>query len=914
MPALATALVRAWRPQLLALAAAAGVVAATITGALGVGSALRRGLRDVALERLGGIEAAVVTDDFFRADLAAELAADLDGEAGPLVPAIVVEATVETASGTSARGSARATLLACDDPAALGFAGVAAPDHLRVHVNAPLFAALGTGSGAEVVVRVPPRAAVPADSPLGRRGGLASGSRERVAAVLPDAGLGRFSLVPAAATRPLVVTRLDAPWPLIRRGGVANVIFAARRADASGGDVASTIRQRLKPRLADLGLAFHPVADDRALRLTSRRLILPPEVDRAAAEILGPLGGRPTLAFLATALVPLADGEAATAGAAGNPVEIPYSTVLGIDTTALPGGDLVDDDGRPLAVPADDEIVIDRWMADDLAAQGRPVAVGDRLEVRFFLPETAHGKVEEGTAGFRIAGIAAMRGAAVDRDLVPEVEGVTDERSIADWDPPFPFDRSRIRATPPHDEDERYWQEHRATPKAFVSLAAARRLAASRFGATTAWFVPAAAGDRDALADRIAAAIDPAAVGIRVVPLRAEALAAARGSTPFGGLFLALSSFVVAAGLLLEWLLFDLLVAARRRDVGILAAVGWAPTRIARLLLAVGGIAAVGGVAIGTALGPAWSRALMAGLATAWDGAVEPGAAAAFARWPAAADVWPGGVVAAVVSLVSLAWAARRAARLPPAVLLAGRDDAGGPAVRRGGVRPLALAGACLAAATACGLAGRGADAATSVGLFFAAGSAALGGFLALAWWWLGWRSAGAARTLPRLARRGLAHRRGRAFAIAATVAVAEFLVVAVSTFRLGAPPRPGDRDSPTGGWTHVVSFGAPTALDPGAASAAAREELGLDAVQDRVLAECDVALVRSSGGVDASCTSLYDAAGRAAVLGVGPGFVARGGFRFAATARPAANPWTLLDRPAGAAGAVPAILDAATA
>ena len=60
------------------------------------------------------------------------------------------------------------------------------------------------------------------------------------------------------------------------------------------------------------------------------------------------------------------------------------------------------------------------------------------------------------------------------REVVPEVEGITDEASIADWDPPFPFDRRRVRATPPQDQDDRYWKDYGAAPKAFVALATAR--------------------------------------------------------------------------------------------------------------------------------------------------------------------------------------------------------------------------------------------------------------------------------------------------------------------------------------------------------------------------------------------------------------------------------------------------------
>jgi hypothetical protein len=897
-------LLASWAPQVAALAAAAAVVAATIAGALGVGDALARGLRQVAGERLGRIEAAVVGEEFFSArlvdDLTARAAADASAPRG-LVPAIVLEVTVEPAGG--GRAVSRATLLACDDPAGLGFTPPPPPvEDGAVLLNEPLARALGVASGAPVVLRLPRRSSVPADSPLGRRSAESAGRRLRVGAVLPAVGLGQFSLRPTQVTGPLVVTPLATARAILGRDDAVNAVCAVSGRD---GDAAAWLRGALRPRLDDLGLTLD-VTGGGVPRLTSRRLILPREVDRVAATVIAPAGGRPSLAFLANDMRPLdADGRPAAAA-------IPYSTVLGIDTTDHPAGSLVDDAGRPLPFPAADEILIDRWMADDLAAQGRPVAVGDRIELRFFAPETLHGRVQETAATFRIAGIAAMRGAAVARDLVPEVEGISDEESIADWDPPFPFDAARVRTTPPHDEDDRYWKEHGTTPKAFVALETARRIAGSRFGATTAWHLPATAAADDTLRGRLAETLPAETLGLRVVPLRDAAVAAARGSTPFGGLFLALSSFVVAAGLLLEWLLFRLLVAARGRDVGVLAAIGWPPRRLAALLVGVAGVAAVVGAAVGTLLGPLWARGLLAALARAWNADVASGSARVFEAAPPTLTAGvPGGLAAVAVSLGAVAWAAWRATRIPPRALLRGavetRVNRGGRRLAVHAVAVLALGAAVVAAAV-----GARAEPAMAVAAFFAAGCLALGGLLALVRSGLTMPPSRRLTSLGQLARRGVAHAAGRGFAVAAIVALAEFLVVAVSSFAVRPPADLADPRGPTGGWSMLAAFGTPTSIDPLDPDAFAT--LGLTDEERRAVAGCTIARVRSNGGDDASCTNLY-AAGRPTVLGVGPAFVARGGFTFLAHAPlppGETNPWTLLDAPTG--GPVPAILDQATA
>ena len=944
LPAVAGRLTLQWWPQVLALAAACGVVAATIAGALGVGDALQSGLRRLAVDRLGGIESAVVSDEFFRAALAAEIASrappgvsPADATGRSIIPAIVLEVTLE-AGGGQFRRTARATLLACDETAGLGFsasfnpmaAGGSAATAITTTaitttaINGVLAEGLGVGAGDGVVVRITRRSDVPADSPLGRRTAESTGRRLTISQVLPQNGLGQFSLRPTQVTGGLIVVPLATAQEILRRGEVANALFvteafADRQPPATAADSNfEWLRRRLQPTLADLGLGLEPVAAGGALRLTSRRLILPADVDAAAGRLLAPQGGLPTLVFLANALTTVSPpGETRPLAT------VPYSTVAGVDSMRLPVGELVDAGGALLSLPGPEEIVIDRWMADDFAAQGRPVAEGDWLDLSTFLPETADGRVEEASFRLRISGIAAMRGAAVARELVPEVVGVTDTASIADWDPPFPFDRSRVRTTAPHDEDDRYWKNHGAAPKAFVSLQCARRLAGSRFGATTAWFVPAErVGNATLLAAELAAAIPPEGMGWRLMPLRADAVAAAQGSTPFGGLFLALSSFIVASGLLLEWLLFQLLVAAHRRDVGLLSALGWPAGRIAKLLCLVGLAAAVGGIVLGTLCGPLWAGLLLRTLATSWNAAVAAGSSQAFGDgatgWRA---LGTGAVASTLLSLAAIWWAARGAARQQPLRLLQGVPATEETSWLAGSLwRVAAVAAGGLAVGAGLAWWAGQADAQTAVGLLFASGGALLAGFLGVVRLLLsGAGGRRPLRTLAALAWRGLAHAPARAFSVAAIVAVAEFLIVAVSAFSLAPPARPHEHSSPTGGWTFIATFAEPTGIDPSDANT--RAGLGLSDDAERALADCTFARLRASTGDDASCTNLY-AAKQPTVLGLPPGFIKRGGFAFTSHAplegiAGEQSPWQLLERvPAEGSGQtpIPAILDEATA
>ena len=135
--------------------------------------------------------------------------------------------------------------------------------------------------------------------------------------------------------------------------------------------------------------------------------------------------------------------------------------------------------------------MLNDWTARDLAAR-----VGDPLTLEYYTWEEP-GRLVTHTAEFQIAAVVPIAGAAADRDLAPIYPGITEAKTLGDWDPPFPIDLHRIRRI-----DEDYWERYRTTPKAFIPLEVGRRLWRSRFGDRTSVRVATAgegspAGTRD---------------------------------------------------------------------------------------------------------------------------------------------------------------------------------------------------------------------------------------------------------------------------------------------------------------------------------------------------------------------------------------------------------------------------------
>ncbi len=688
-----------WR---IHLAVALGVMAGTavLTGALLVGDSMRGSLRDLALDGLGRVEEALMAPHFFRQELASEIAEqpEFSGHFAEAVPAIIMRVSLQR-NDAGGRGeersfSGRVTLYAVDEPFwQLGHGGPERAPQAdgpsdEIVLNEPLGRELGAVVGDEVLLRLPEATLVPRESTLGRKSGFVKEQPFKVVEIIPPRGLGRFGLQPNQQLPLNAYAPLRTVQRLLGQRGKANALLIAGGEEPAGvpsGDMESRLQESLRPRLADYGVRVELVERDGGsyFNLTTDRMLFEEPLEQAALETFAARGAQPALTYLANYIAagpPLTAQQIAKLKPEDQwPNAIPYSTVTALafaDAHSQRPGWLSTLGGRNENIErlAEDEIALNAWTLDDLNGQlrqnGQPaLKPGDQIRLTFFEPEHPDGKSAERTVPFRLRGVFPLTDAhpANDHEFTPTVRGVTDRASIDDWDAPFEYHQDRVRKA-----DDDYWEDYRATPKAFVSLATGQRLwGTRRFGQVTSIRVPAGDGlTAESLAAELAGRIDPKEMGFVIRPVKAQALAAATGTTPFSVLFLSFSTFIIAAAVMLVAILFRLGVERRAAEIGTLLAAGFPPRRVRRLLAIEGLIVAAAGGLLGTLAGTAYAALMLYGLRTWWVDAVSTPFLELHATWPSFVLGYATGVI---VCFAAVWWTLWRMRRLAVRRLLAGQ-------------------------------------------------------------------------------------------------------------------------------------------------------------------------------------------------------------------------------------------------
>jgi hypothetical protein len=416
--------------------------------------------------------------------------------------------------------------------------------------------------------------------------------RLTVARILPGQGIGRFGLTPSQQQPLNLFIPLKTLQDRLEQEGRVNTLLASR---------SQTAPQELLDRTAtldDLGLQVNRKTSDRAkatvepcATLESDRIFLQPAIEEAArrsAEQLS-LNTEPLLTYLANTI------------RVGKQT-IPYSVVTGADQV-----------GPASVGPRADEIFLNEAAADDLLA-----SVGSPVGLTYYLPST-RGDLIEKTTTFTLAAIVPMRAPWADPTLAPNFPGLAENAKMSNWDAPFKIDHSRIRP-----RDDAYWDDYRATPKAFVPLWRAREMWENPYGNLTAmrfWETRGGAVEAErleALRHSLRREIPPASVGMAFAPVRAQGLAASQGASDFGQLFVGFSLFILVSVAALIQILFRLGIESRARQFGLLRAVGFTTRQANRLLLAEAALVAALGGALGLLLAVGYAVLMVRGLNTWW--------------------------------------------------------------------------------------------------------------------------------------------------------------------------------------------------------------------------------------------------------------------------------------------------------
>jgi ABC-type antimicrobial peptide transport system permease subunit len=565
-----------YRRQALITLTGMAIGMAVITGALVTGDSVKLGLRKLVEIRLGETDLAVTTGDRFITDsLAIRLSGILETPA-----AAVLELQGSASSGGGALRVPNVTILGIDPE----FRKVAGQNTFElpagdndIVISDNLAARLDVKPGDEIILRISKPGPVPVDAPFVSDEGSIVSIPLTICALAGKESLGRFHLRNTQAAPLNIFISRKRLQKLAESPGLSNLILLSGEGKISVHQTEQALAQCRTARDAGLDIRRHPATGEWLVRTPGVFFDLP---TLAALDAVAESKSR----WFSYFINEIRSGSLAT----------PYSFV-----STLPGN---------AVMPG--EVIISRWLADDLG-----VKPGDSLAMSYFMVGPLRNLTEE-KRSFRIAEILPDSDPAHDRLLMPEIPGLSDAGNCRDWETGIPIDLDRIRT-----KDEEYWEQYRGTPKAWINEAEAVGMWQNRFGSYTQVRFPAAM-DAGQIEKAVLASLRPSDTGITVRNIASEGLSAASSGVDFSGLFLGLSFFLIAGGIILSALLVRLGLESRAGQSGTLRSLGWPENKVLGMLLAENFLIAVAGAIAGLALTWLYCRLVFLALGGVWNSIV----------------------------------------------------------------------------------------------------------------------------------------------------------------------------------------------------------------------------------------------------------------------------------------------------
>lgn len=572
---------RYYRKPYLSVLAGTVISTAVLTGALIVGDSVRYSLAQLTDIRLGKTRFSIQAGDhLFRQHLASDLALQTNSLA---VPVLQLEGiAVNTDKNAQIN---RVEVLGIDNQfAKLWNTPTQIPGDDSAIMSRNTAEKLKLKPGDEFILKIHKQSKAPENAPFVSEAEPKVVFRLKVAGIADDLQMGRFSLKSNQSAPFNIFISFSTLTRKLDMTGNTNLLLIANteRNDLTVPKLDSLLRVNWEPE--DAGLEFRKLPGKGNCEIRSSRIFID-DISAKAIKASIP-GANPVFTYLINSI--------STRGKS-----TPYSFVTAIDS------------GFYSQQLSDQEIIISDWLASDLSAKQ-----GDSLTLKYFKMGPLR-KLTEDSAFFIVKKILPISDPIFDRSLMPDFPGMSDAGNCREWETGAPINLDKIR-----EKDEKYWNDYRGTPKAFISYTTGRQLWDNAFGHATAFrFITDDAGlmrDKRNLMNHL----NPDENGLRIQDIYSEGKSAAANSTDFGGLFLSLSFFIIAAALLLTALLFSLHAQKRMAETAVLATLGFRKKNIILVVFIEATLVVVAGSLLGAFTGILYNKLLLLGLNTLWQDAV----------------------------------------------------------------------------------------------------------------------------------------------------------------------------------------------------------------------------------------------------------------------------------------------------
>ncbi|WP_372642152.1 ABC transporter permease [Ancylomarina sp.] len=571
-----------FRKQHLAVLLGTIISTAVLTGALIIGDSVRSSLHTLLNMRLGEIEYAMPTGDrFVRAELAKDISADLGINVSPVlsVKGLAIESDSQTrANGVQVYGI---------DKTFSDLSEESLPESKKdeVAISENLADKLGLTVGAEFLLRVEKANLVPVNAPFVSDEDQSIALRLTVSAVLGDDQLGRFSLRSNQVAPYNIFISREFLAEEMDLQGKANLLLVSRKGEDGLTEIKLNESLAKKWQVGDAGLQFKELEEQSVYELSSDRIFIDEPI---ASEIQKMCLPKDAL------LTYFINGIESKTG------KTPYSFV-----TAIENEDVFSDIRT-------DRIHISSWLAKDLKLK-----VGDSLKLHYFVIGPLR-SLKEDTSSFLVSGIFYEKTKKLDKAMMPSFPGLSNAGSCNDWDAGIPIDFTKIR-----DKDEAYWKKYKGTPKAMIGMSSALNMWSNKYGQYTAFRFYKEEFSVHEIEEQILERLNPSMLNLSFISVRDQGENAANNMVDFGELFLSLSFFIIAAGILLTLLIYALNLENRNQETGILKGLGFSYRKILSLRFLESLPTVVFGGILGSLIGIAYNQAIIWGLNSVWQDVVR---------------------------------------------------------------------------------------------------------------------------------------------------------------------------------------------------------------------------------------------------------------------------------------------------